>query len=173
MFKSILPSFLFGAQITALKNAIQSLINNAVEWMAWPLKQLDLAQCNINVVVLIGWQRGIERLNTEPEALFRLRVKYAYINNQDAGTKGGLGKILNRLGIDYISIEERKPGYEWDEVIIKLDDSVVSEYGELIREVINLYGRTCRRYRLSSYTRVPLFVNTVEFGHDSSTYIAR
>lgn len=118
------------------------------------------------------WQRDVTRFNGEPESLFRLRVKYAFINSVDAGSVAGLKRIMQRLGVGYIEIEERMPDRDWDVVLLTLSDSQLSENPDLLRVLIRQYGRTCRRYDFVTITPVRLAVALVDFNDDQQTLIA-
>ncbi|WP_241000450.1 phage tail protein, partial [Pseudomonas viridiflava] len=110
------------------------------------LLQMDADTCHLTVLDLLAWQRDITRFKGEPEGLYRLRVKYAFINSVDAGSTAGLKRILERLGVGYVEIQERMPERDWDVVLLTLSDSQLSENPDLLRVLIRQYGRTCRRY---------------------------
>ncbi len=120
----------------------------------------------------MAWQRDITRFNNEPERLYRLRVKYAFINAVDAGSTAGLKRILRRLGVGYIEIDERMPDRDWDVVLLRLSDSQLSENPELLRVLVQQYGRTCRRYDFVSITPVTLRVLAADFNDDQQTLVA-
>ncbi len=172
MIQLKLPFWLDGVQLTKLKAACQSWWEKVEGWMHWPLLQMDAETCHLTVLDLLAWQRDISRFKDEPESLYRLRVKYAFINAVDAGSTAGLKRILRRLGVGYVEIEERLPERDWDVVMLRLSDSQLSENPELLRVLIQQYGRTCRRYDFVTITPIALRIVAVDFNDDQSTLIA-
>ena len=140
--------------------------------MQWPLLQMDADTCHLTVLDLLAWQRDISRFKDEPESLYRLRVKFAFINAVDAGSTAGLKRILQRLGVGYVEIDERMPDRDWDVVLLRLSDSQLSQNPELMRVLIQQYGRTCRRYDFVTITPVSLRIVAVDFNDDQQTLVA-
>ncbi|MDI2594347.1 phage tail protein [Pseudomonas sp. 681] len=173
MIKLKLPFWLDGPQLTKLKAASQSWWETVEGWLQWPLLQMDADTCHLTVLDLLAWQRDISRFKDEPESLYRLRVKFAFINAVDAGSTAGLKRILQRLGVGYVEIDERMPDRDWDVVLLRLSDSQLSQNPELMRVLIQQYGRTCRRYDFVTITPVSLRIVAVDFNDDQQTLIAR
>ncbi len=167
-----LPFWLAGSELTKLKDAAQAWWARVTEWLRWPLLQMDAETCHLTVLDLLAWQRDITRFKDEPESLYRLRVKFAFINAVDAGSTAGLKRILRRLGVGYVEIDERMPDRDWDVVLLRLSDSQLSESPELLRVLIQQYGRTCRRYDFVSITPVTLRIAAVQFNDDQQTLVA-
>jgi phage tail P2-like protein len=138
----------------------------------WPIQQMDPDTCNESVLKLIAWGRAIDRLSDEPQSLFRLRVKYAYANARDAGSVYGFKQIFNRLGIGYVEIEERMDGQDWDVIAIRMSDTQLSENETLLTELIQHYGRTCRRYGWKIIESLPVEVQVAEFSNECITEVA-
>lgn len=172
MIKLKLPFWLEGVELTKLKNAAQSWWEKVEQWLNWPLLQIDAETCHMTVLDLLAWQRDIQRFQGEPETLYRLRVKYAFINAVEAGSTAGMIRIFQRLGIGYVEIQERLPDQDWDIVSLLLSDSQLSENPVLLRVLIQQYGRTCRRYEFSTITPVSVGVCLVEFNDDQATLSA-
>ena len=172
MIKLKLPFWLEGTELTKLKNAAQSWWEKVEQWLKWPLLQIDAETCHLTVLDLLAWQRDIQRFQGEPEALYRLRVKYAFINAVEAGSTAGMIRIFQRLGIGYVEIQERLPDQDWDIVSLLLSDSQLSENPVLLRVLIQQYGRTCRRYEFSTITPVSMAVCLAEFNDDQMTLSA-
>ena len=172
MIKLKLPFWLEGIELTKLKNAAQSWWEKVEQWLKWPLLQIDAETCHLTVLDLLAWQRDIQRFQGEPETLYRLRVKYAFINAVEAGSTSGLIRIFQRLGIGYVEIQERLPDQDWDIVSLLLSDSQLSENPVLLRVLIQQYGRTCRRYEFSTITPVSMAVCLAEFNDDQVTLSA-
>jgi hypothetical protein len=145
----------------------------AESWIRWPLTQMDALTASIGIVNLLAYQRDIQRFPSEPEDLYRKRVKYALINAKDAGSKVGFIAIFERLGIGYVELEERFDEVEWDVITLRLSDSQLSDNSELLDHVIRKYGRTCRRYRLEVISPISIGVSVIELGHLWSLDVAR
>ncbi|PXC05883.1 phage tail protein, partial [Pseudomonas aeruginosa] len=154
MIKLKLPFWLDGPELAKLTRAAQAWWEKAEDQLRWPLLQLDAETCHITILDLLAWQRDISRFRGEPENLYRLRVKHAFVNAVDAGSVAGVKRILQRLGVGYVEIEERMPGRDWDVVLLQLTDSQLSANPELLRVLIQQYGRTCRRYDFQTITPV-------------------
>lgn len=134
-------------------------------WVRWPLTQMDALTASIGIVNLLAYQRDIQRFPSEPEDLYRKRVKYALINAKDAGSKTGFIAIFERLGIGYVELEERVDEVEWDVITLRLSDSQLAENTALLDLIIQKYGRTCRRYRLEVITLISVGVTINDIGH--------
>ena len=172
MIKLNLPFWLDGPQLAKLKAAAQSWWEKVEGWMQWPLLQMDAETCHLTILDLLAWQRDISRFKDEPESLYRLRIKFAFINAVDAGSTAGLKRILQRLGVGYVEIDERMPDRDWDVVLLRLSDSQLSQNPELLRVLVQQYGRTCRRYDFLTITPVSLRIVAVDFNDDQQTLIA-
>jgi hypothetical protein len=172
MIKLDLKFWLAGTELTKLKQAAQAWWEKVEDWLRWPLLQLDADTCHLVVLDLLAWQRDITRFKGEPEGLYRLRVKHAFINAVDAGSTAGMKRILERLGVGYVEIEERQPDRDWDVVLLRFSDSQLSQNPELLRVLIQQYGRTCRRYDFSTITPVRLSAAIVHFHDDQQTLVA-
>ena len=173
MIRLKLPFWLGGPELAKLRLAAQGWWEKWESWLQWPLLQLDATTCHLTILDLLAWQRDITRFKDEPESLYRLRVKYAFINAVDAGSTAGMKRILRRLGVGYVEIEERMPDRDWDVVLLRLSDSQLSTNPELLRVLIQQYGRTCRRYDFVTITPVTLRIAAVDFNDDQQTLVAR
>lgn len=167
-----LPFWLSGPEISKLRRAAEAWWTRATGWLQWPLQQVDPETCHPSILDLLAWQRDITRFKGEPESLYRRRVKYAFINSLDAGTTAGLKRVLQRLGIGYVEIEERIEGRDWDVVLLYLSDGQLSANPELLRVIVQQYGRTCRRYDFVTLTPVPMTVALADFNDDQQTLVA-
>lgn len=167
-----LPFWLGGPELAKLKDAAQAWWQRVTDWLRWPLLQMDAETCHQTILDLLAWQRDITRFKGEPETLYRLRVKHAFVNAVDAGSTAGLKRILVRLGVGYVEIDERMEGRDWDVVLLRLSDSQLSQNPELLRVLIQQYGRTCRRYDFVSLTPITLRVAAIDFNDDQQTLIA-
>lgn len=172
VLKLKLPFWLEGVELSKLRDAAQSWWNQVETWMKWPLLQLDAETCHLSVLDLLAWQRDIQRFQGEPEALYRKRVKYAFINAVDAGSTAGTVRIFQRLGVGYVEIQERFDSVNWDVVRLFLTDSQLSSNPVLLRVLMQQYGRTCRRYEFATITPVTLGMVAAHFHDDQQTLCA-
>lgn len=172
MLKLKLPFWLEGVELSKLRDAAQSWWTKVEQWVSWPLLQLDAETCHLSVLDLLAWQRDIQRFQGEPERLYRLRVKYAFINAVDAGSSAGAVRIFQRLGVGYVEIEERFDSVNWDVVRLYLTDAQLSANPVLLRVLMQQYGRTCRRYEFATITPVTLGMRIAHFHDDQETLTA-
>ena len=173
MIKLELPFWLAGAEATKLKATAQAWWESVEGWLRWPLLQMDAETCHLAMLDLLAWQRDITRFRDESESLYRLRVKYAFVNAVDAGSVAGFQRILQRLGIGEVRISERQPDRDWDIVQLHLTDEQLSENPALLDMVINQYGRTCRRYEFVATSIVRIALGAFEINNDQLTLVAR
>lgn len=164
-----LPSWLNRGDVVRLKNTLTRFWGKVYGWVTWTLRQADPLTCAGPVLNLIAWQYDIARFDGEPQTLYRKRVKYAFINAQDAGSMAGFKAIFERLGIGYVEIQERRPDTDWDIVLLRLTDSQISEHTALLNQIVRQYGRTCRRYHLQIITTTD-FVIGHGYWHGSYHY---
>ncbi len=136
---------------------------NAVKF---PFNILDEETCGEKILNLIAYHRDVERFDGEPIELFRKRVKYAFLNAKDAGSKAGFIRIFERLGIGYVEIIERFDVENWDVIKIHLSDSQLAKNHELLNLIIRKYGRTCRRYTFEVISKTEVTIKNGEFNHD-------
>lgn len=173
MIKINLPFWLDGEEFTKLKASAQAWWETVEGWMRWPLLQMDAETCHQDVLDLMAWQRDITRFPGEPESLYRLRVKWAFVNAVDAGSTAGFKRILRRLGIGEVEIRERQLNRDWDVVQLLLSDQQLSDYPTLIDIIVHQYGRTCRRYELVATTEVGMTLTVYQVDADHQTLTAR
>ena len=166
MLKIELPFWLSATETKKLVAAAQTWWERTEGWVQWPFPQLDAQTCSLAMLDLLAWQRDIERFADEPESLYRLRVKYALINAQEAGSKAGFIAIFERLNVGYVEIEERFDAVNWDIIRISFSESDLASDQVLVQKLITKYGRTCRRYELSTIT--PLTLSLPAFSNNNS-----
>ena len=145
-------------------------VQSAVEF---PFAILDEEKCSERILNLIAYQRDVELFENEPLELFRKRVKYAFVNAKDAGSKAGFIRIFERLGIGYVEIEERFDLTNWDVIKIRLSDSQLSKNIDLLNLIIRKYGRTCRRYTFEVITAETVTIHHGEFEHDYQSFYVK
>jgi hypothetical protein len=165
MIKLDLPFWSNRGNSIPLIRAAQRYWEKIETCLRWPLTQTDPETCTVGILGFIAWQRDITRFVGEPLSLFRLRVKYAYINAMDAGSVAGIKRIFVRLGIGYVEVQERAPDKDWDVIILRLTDSQLSQNSALLKVLVEQYGRTCRRYEFDVITPVTVYLATIEFNN--------
>lgn len=168
-----LPFWLNGPELEKIRAAAQSWWEKVENWLQWPLRQMDPERCHLAVLDLIAWERDITRFRREHETLYRKRVKFAFLNAVDAGSTAGLARILYRLGVGVVEVEERFPNRAWDEILIILSESQLSQNAELLTLIVQQYGRTCRRYSFVATAPSTLLAAVAEFNDDQLTVIGR
>ena len=160
-----LPVWLYQGSVIRIANLLNRWWKQVETWLMLPIQQLDPDTCTFGMLNLIAAGRGVEPIPNEPEALFRSRVKYAFVNAKDAGNVAGLQRIFERLGIGSVDIFERTPDRDWDVIVLELTDAQISLNQELLRLLIRQYGRTCRRYELNVIDSAELLIDANEFDH--------
>lgn len=168
-----LPSWMDKGEPAKLLNAARSYWQQASEWLHWPLQQWDAESCPLALLNVLAYQRDIERFNGEPLSLYRKRVKYAFINAVDAGSTAGFIAIFERLGIGAVQLRERQPGYDWDVILVRINDEQLSTWNTLMMNLVRQYGRTCRRYTFDVMNTAAIPVHSGQFDHDATCYTAR
>lgn len=172
MIKIELPFWLDGEQLGKLTAGARQWWDRAETWIAWPRTQLDPLTCAVPLLNLLAYQRDVQRFNGESELLFRKRVKFAYINNEDAGHKAGFVRIFERLGLGHLDQIERFDETNWDVIKLVLTDIQISENPELLMDIVMKYGRTCRRYTFFTEDPLPIGVPGFSVGHTYSYHTA-
>lgn len=137
-------------------------------WITWPVSQFDPLTCSEPLLNLLAYDRDITRFNGEPLSLFRRRVAFAFINARDAGSVSGFISIFERLGIGYVELVERQPGIDWDVIQVRVSDSQIADNAQLLLQIIQQYGRTCRRYQFEVITSQPFAIRA---GWDQGEYV--
>jgi hypothetical protein len=159
-----LPFWLQEADVNAVKRAAEGFWNTLEAHAQWQNSQLDPLTCNEQLLTLLAWERDIERLPSETLSMFRQRVQHAYINAKDAGSFAGMLAIFERLGIDIIAMYERSYPTDWDVITIHVTEQQLADDNELFNQIINQYGRTCKRYEFTTDAVTGLNLAHIEFG---------
>jgi hypothetical protein len=133
--------------------------DNTKDWLVWAVNQKNEQENLEPILSLLAWERLTDRLSEEPLALFRKRVQHALVNTVEAGEIASIADLFSRLGIDVIKVTERIENRDWDIIAIDFSSHTVSKYGEILPELIQLYGRTCRRYEFTVHTVVEPSLN--------------
>lgn len=137
-----------GTRAQALKAAAERWWITSAEGFAKILNvKHDVLNAPLEIVDLLAWERDITRFDDEPERLYRLRVKHAYINVLDAGLAVGMQRIFKRLELPELPIDERLiPDYEWDMLRLQIEFNDYLEHRTGLYIVLQIYRRTCRRW---------------------------
>lgn len=152
-----------------LAHATHTWWQRVYEWIAFPLAQIDADTCDEEMLSLLAYQRDIERFAGESLSLFRLRVKHAFPNAQDAASLAGFERIFARLEIGTLQQLERQINYDWDVILLRINDEQLSRDNALMMRLVRQYGRTCRRYffdvlnEKSAYIHVGCFDNEAQY----------
>ncbi|MGL4925614.1 MAG: phage tail protein [Plesiomonas shigelloides] len=162
-----LPIWMNKGEPLTLAHASKRYWDTVYAWLTWPLEQIDVDTCAPSLLNLLAYQRNITRFNGEPLPLFRLRVKYAFINAQDAGERAGFERIFQRLGVGDVKTLERQLQYDWDVILLRINDTQISENNTLMMNLVRQYGRTCRRYFFQVINQSTLNITP---GHFSGEY---
>lgn len=164
----VLPSWMSKGEPQKLLKTLRRFWAEVYGWITWPLNQFDPLTCTVPLLNLMAYDRDITRFNGEPLALFRKRVAYAFINASDAGSVEGFISIFSRIGIGYVELLERQEGIDWDVITIRVTDSQISDNTQLLMQIIQQYGRTCRRYRFEVITSESMMIRA---GWDQGEYV--
>lgn len=162
-------NWMSGTEFMKLARATQSFWSDVKDWVQIPTKQLDVKNCHEKALAFHAWDRRQKRFPNEGINLFRIRVDNALQDRHDSGYTNGLKNILERFGVTDYEIIERDPGEDADVVLIKIQDSVLSENIDALRFVFQEYGLTRRRYNLSVRDRIILAVKSANYAHNHTT----
>lgn len=163
-----LPSWMNKGEPQALLRTARTYWAEVYSWITWPLRQFDPLTCIELVLNLIAYDRDITRFSGEPLTLYRKRVAYAFVNARDAGSVDGFINIFSRLGIGYVELVERQPDIDWDVILVRVTDSQIASNTQLMIQIIQQYGRTCRRYQFEVITSESLAIRA---GWDQGEYV--
>ena len=122
-------------------------------YVLWAVNQKDESKNEEPVLGFLAWERLTNRLDDEPIDLYRKRVQHALVNTIDAGEMASVKRIFARIGLEILNVRERIDGRDWDIIAIDMTDTTLASANELLPELIQLYGRTCRRYELTVHNK--------------------
>ncbi|MBS5529433.1 phage tail protein [bacterium] len=130
------------------------------------LCSVDAETCSGELLDLLAFQRDVDRLPGEPDAMFRKRVQFAAANARDAGSLAGFRRIWERLGLGTIEQIERFDPVNWDVVKLRIDEQVFAEIEQFLDMLIQMYGRACRRYHTESVALASFGLMGFEYAGD-------
>lgn len=141
--------------------------------LAFPAKQLDPMTAELTLVHLLAWERDIEQIPSETETMYRTRVKYALPFAKGAGSKQGWLDMFEKLGMPWVTIDERFSPVDWDVVNLQLLDTDLGERQNLIGYICRQYGRTTRRYQYDTIANMAVAAPPNTFDGDSEFVVAK
>jgi hypothetical protein len=142
------------------------------EMLQFPASQLDPMTADLEIVHLLAWERDIEQIPNETELIYRTRVKYALPFAKGAGSKSGWLDMFKRLGLPWVTIDERFSEVDWDVVDLMLMDNDISQNQPLINAICRQYGRTTRRYQYSTLAMMNANTAFCTFDNQSNYTVA-
>lgn len=161
------------SELDKLRQAAVIYWQRVADMLAWPAKQLDPMTAELELVNLLAWERDISQIPNETELMYRTRVKYALPFAKGAGSKNGWLDMFEKLGMPWITIDERISKVDWDVVSLQLLDADLGERQNLINALCRQYGRTTRRYQYDTIASMPLVSPPNDFALDSLTGFAK
>jgi P2-related tail formation protein len=164
-----LPFWLRGQDIKRMAAAAKAFWEKIETVINWHNAQIDPLNCDEPILDLLAWERDIKRIDDEPLNTYRNRVKNAYANANDAGNIAGFKRIFKRLGVKYVELYERDPELDWDIITIHMEELELSNKQAFIEDLIQKYGRTCRRYQYVLVNLISCYANVGHFEHEQST----
>jgi hypothetical protein len=168
-----LPVWLNSTNISKLKQAAFLFWQKAEVWVYRLAEQVDANKNELQLLDLIAWERTISRAQDEPLWLYRLRVKHAFINQRESGSRIGLLSIFKRLGIEIVDIQERVDGEDFDVINIMITEGQWSQYQNVLDIIVRKYGRSCRRYRWLTVTNSKINIRAGVMSHESTHLTAK
>ena len=143
-------------------------------YVIWAVNQKDNLQNQEPVLGLLAWERLTTLLPNEPIELYSKRVQHALVNTIDAGEMASVKRIFERLGLEVLNVRERIDGRDWDIIAIDMSDTTLANANLLLPEIIQLYGRTCRRYELTVHNKVQaqLSISNLLVQHDHTNIVS-
>ncbi|HHL3852912.1 TPA: phage tail protein [Klebsiella pneumoniae] len=168
-----LPVWMNKGEPLTLAHASKIWWERVRDWLMFPLAQIDVDTCDEQLLTLLAYQRDVERFPGESLSLFRLRVKHAFVNAQDAGSLAGFARIFERLGVGEVQQLERQLQYDWDVIVLRINDEQLSRDNTLLMHLVRQYGRTCRRYFFDVLNQNTVHVHAGSFDCLSSFHCAR
>lgn len=160
------------SELDKLREGAVRYWQRVVDMLQFPAKQLDPMTAQLEIVHLIAWERDIEQIPSETELMYRTRVKYALPFAKGAGSKAGWLEMFKKLGMPWVTIDERFSNTDWDVVDIQLLDADFGTNQNLIDYICRQYGRTTRRYQYSTIAKMAVILPIKSFDSQSDLSIA-
>lgn len=161
-----------GSELDKLRKGLVRFWQRFVGMLQFPAQQLDPMTADLEIVHLLAWERDIEQIPSESELIYRTRVKYALPFAKGAGSKVGWLDMFKKLGMPWVTIDERFSEVDWDVVDLLLNENDISTNQALINSICRQYGRTTRRYQYSTFALMPAKTAFLTFDNQSSYAVA-
>jgi hypothetical protein len=161
-----------GSELDKLRKGAVRFWQRFADMLAFPSKQLDPMTADLEIVHLLAWERDIEQIPSETELMYRTRVKYALPFAKGAGSKSGWIDMFKKLGMPWITIDERFSETDWDVVDLQLLDADVGSNQNLINYICRQYGRTTRRYQYTTIAKMAVMSPPKNFDNHNDLSMA-
>lgn len=160
------------SELDKLRKGAVQYWQRLADLLAFPAAQLDPMTAELELVHLLAWERDIESIPSETEQMYRTRVKYALPFAKGAGSKQGWIDMFEKLGMPWITIDERFSTTDWDVVNLQLLDADLSERQNLIGYICRQYGRTTRRYQYDTIAKMAVIAPPKNFDNHNDLSMA-
>jgi hypothetical protein len=161
-----------GSELDKLRKGAVRFWQSFVDMLAFPSKQLDPMTADLEIVHLLAWERDIEQIPSETELMYRTRVKYALPFAKGAGSKSGWLDMFKKLGMPWITIDERFSPIDWDVVSLQVLDDDLGERQDLMGYITRQYGRTTRRYQYTTIAKMAVMSPPKNFDNHNDLSMA-
>jgi hypothetical protein len=161
-----------GSELDKLRKGAVRFWQRVTDMLAFPSKQLDPMTAELEIVHLLAWERDIEQIPSETELMYRTRVKYALPFAKGAGSKSGWLDMFKKLGMPWVTIDERFSETDWDVVDLQLLDADVGSNQNLINYICRQYGRTTRRYQYTTIAKMAVMSPPKNFDNHNDLSMA-
>ncbi|TQF70499.1 hypothetical protein [Pseudoalteromonas luteoviolacea] len=142
-----------------LVKAASGYWNKTAEFVMWAVNQKEAQQNEEPILSFLAWERLTDKLDNEPVSLYRKRVQHALVNTIEAGDLANIKDVFARLDIEVLNVRERIDGRDWDIIALDISDTALATNNNLLPEIIQLYGRTCRRYEFTVHNVADVFMS--------------
>jgi hypothetical protein len=161
-----------GSELDKLRKGAVRFWQRVTDMLAFPSKQLDPMTAELEIVHLLAWERDIEQIPSETELMYRTRVKYALPFAKGAGSKSGWLDMFKKLGMPWVTIDERSSETDWDVVDLQLLDTDLGNSQKLISYICRQYGRTTRRYQYTTIAKMAVMSPPKNFDNHNDLSMA-
>ena len=161
-----------GSELDKLRKGAVRFWQRVTDMLAFPSKQLDPMTAELEIVHLLAWERDIEQIPSETELMYRTRVKYALPFAKGAGSKSGWLDMFKKLGMPWVTIDERFSETDWDVVDLQLLDVDFGDRQNLINYICRQYGRTTRRYQYTTIAKMAVMSPPKNFDNHNDISMA-
>ncbi|MBB1333859.1 MULTISPECIES: hypothetical protein [unclassified Pseudoalteromonas] len=161
------------SELDKLRKGAVRFWHRVSDMLAWPAKQLDPMTAELELVHLLAWERDITQIPNETEQTYRIRVKFALQFAKGAGSKVGWIEMFEKLGMPWVTIDERLNNVDWDVVSLQILDADLAERDGLIDYICRQYGRTTRRYQYDTIAKFDMQHRLTSFDNENDFAVAK